>query len=151
MTRLPRRKIAVDIHGVLSKDPDFFRDLLQTLRNANWEVHILTGKHIENGIIAELDKLEIKKYDHYTHLFSISDHHKKIGTKMWGTVENPFMDDEVWSRTKADYCREHEIDLCIDDTARYVPFFTTGVALYSKGQEAKTYPIASKFLDNDEQ
>lgn len=131
-TRLPRRKIAIDIHGVLDKDPDFFRDLLQTLRNANWEVHILTGKHIKNGIIDDLKRLGIKKYDHYTHLFSISDYHKKIGTPMWGDAANPWMDDTVWSRTKADYCVREGIDFCLDDTDRYIPFFTTGVARYYK-------------------
>jgi hypothetical protein len=132
MTRLPRRKIAVDIHGVIDQDPDFFRDFLQTLRNANWEVHILTGKHIKNGIMQELKRLGIARYDHYTHLFSISDYHKKKGTKMWGDEKNPWMDDTVWSATKAEYCVKNDIDLCIDDTDRYLPYFITGVARYYK-------------------
>ncbi len=141
MSKLSRRKIAVDIHGVIDKDPSFFSDFLCTLRDANWEVHILTGKHIENGIIAELKRLEINKYEHYTHLFSISDYHKKKGTQMWGDEKNPWMDDTLWSKTKAEYCIEHGIDLCLDDTDRYLPFFTTPVARYYKsGNELLTKP-----------
>lgn len=132
MSRLSRRKIAIDIHGVIDRDPEFFQDLLSTLRDANWEVHILTGSHIANGIIEELDRLGIHKYEHYTKLFSISDYHVKIETPMWGTKENPWMDDAVWSRTKADYCVREGIDFCLDDTDRYIPFFTTGVARYHK-------------------
>ncbi len=143
-------RIALDVHGCIDKDPKFFRDLAQAVIHADGEIHILTGKHIANGIMEELDAAGFAAGIHYTHLFSVSDYHKERGTQMWGTLENPWMDDVIWSNTKADYCRYYKIDLCIDDTARYIPYFTTGVALYRKGNEAKTYPVASKFLDDHE-
>lgn len=128
-------KIALDIHGVLSSDPKFFRDLAQAIIHAEGEVHILTGKHIANGIMEELEKAGFQPGIHYTKLFSISDYHKEIGTLMWGTTESPWMDDAIWSRTKADYCVRNNIDLCLDDTARYIPYFTTPVALYHGKKE----------------
>lgn len=143
-------KIALDVHGVISKDPQFFRSLAQAVIHAEGQVHILTGKHLANGILEELEKYDFHAGVHYTHLFSISDYHQEIGTPMWGDVKNPFMDDAVWSKTKAEYCQRNQIDLCLDDTERYLPYFTTGVALYQK-KELATYPIASKFTDESEQ
>lgn len=128
-------KIALDIHGVISKDPKFFRDLAQAVIHAEGEVHILTGKHVANGIMEELEHAGFQPGIHYTKLFSISDHHKKLGTPMHGTIENPWMDDIVWSSTKALYCAEHKIDLCIDDTERYMQYFVTPVALYRGKRE----------------
>lgn len=124
-----KHKIAVDIHGVIDQFPKFFKDLMATLVQAGWEVHILTGKRWDI-VNPELIKLGVIPDVHWTHIFSISEHHLKIGTKMWGTKENPWMDDEIWSKTKAEYCQEHGIELCLDDTDRYLPHFTTPVARY---------------------
>lgn len=144
-------KLALDIHGVIDKDPAFFRDLAQAILHAEGQVHILTGKHYSNGIAEELEKAGFHAGIHYTHLFSVSDYHKEIGTPMWGTPENPWMDDAVWSKTKADYCVLHQIDLCLDDTPRYLPYFTTPVALYQAQKDTEVlHPIASKFLGDGE-
>ena len=38
---------------------------------------------------------------------------------------NPWVSDEEWDKTKAEYCKKHNISFCIDDTARYSKYFET--------------------------
>ena len=40
-------KIGLDLHGVISDQPEFFKQLMRSLRNQSWEVHIITGGSIE--------------------------------------------------------------------------------------------------------
>ena len=126
-------KIALDIHGVIDTNAKFFSDLTHALRRWGFEVHVLTGSHIkEKKIKEQLEEMGIA----YTHLFSISDYHREIGTKMWGDEENPWMDQDEWNSTKATYCAMHKIDLCLDDRDGYFEHFTTPCArYYSKGIE----------------
>ncbi len=90
---------------------------------AGGEVHIITG-----GATID-DKRLLDRYNiRYTHLFSIIDYHKEKGTPTSGKHPKYGFDmisDEEWDKTKADYCREHNIDLHIDDTLIYNNFFTT--------------------------
>lgn len=127
------KKIAIDIHGVIDTMPEFWSEFTYTLFSAGYEIHVLTGSHIEEkGIKEELDRMNI----YYTHLFSISDYHREQGTDMWGDEENPWMDQEKWCRTKAEYCERNEINLCFDDRDDYFEHFTTPCArFYSKGVE----------------
>lgn len=116
-------KFAIDIHGVIDTNPKFFRRMCKSLVRGGMEVHVLTGKHIANGIKEELAQLGFLTDIHYTHLFSISDFHKERGTPMWGDTKNPYMDDQVWNNTKALYCRVNHIDFCLDDKEEYMILF----------------------------
>lgn len=118
-------KIAIDIHGVVSKMPEFFAELTRLFINAGHEVHILTGSRITKEFIDRIKKYGIV----YTHLFSIVEYHMNIGTEIfWEDENNPWIDDEVWNKTKADYCRKHNIDMCWDDEFSYNKHFTTPFA-----------------------
>lgn len=134
------KKIGIDIHGVIDTNPEFYSHLTRALYAAMFEIHVLTGSHITPKIKAQLRNWGIS----YTHLFSISDYHKEKGTKMWGDDTNPWMSDEDWNPTKAEYCKRNNIDLCIDDRDAYFEFFSTPVArYYSKGIE-KTFEDLKK-------
>lgn len=123
-------KFAIDIHGVIDENPKFFRRMCKSLVRGGMEVHILTGKHLENKVHEELLQLGFLAFIHYTDLFSMADYHKEKGTKMWGDTKNPYMADADWDRTKADYCRRNQIDFCLDDKEQYMKYFLTPVALY---------------------
>jgi len=118
-------KIGLVIHGVCDANPKFFAELSKLFLEANHEVHILTGRRVSNGALEEINELGIS----YTHFFSISDHHDKSDTVVRNDNSgNPWMDAETWDRTKGDYCKEHQIDFCIDDTERYGQYFETPFA-----------------------
>ncbi len=116
-------KIALDIHGVISEHPKFFAALTKSLIKDNHQIHILTGSEIKEKKVKKfLKKNKIK----YTHLFSIADHHRKIGTPMTHDKNgNPWLSDKEWDKTKGDYCAKHNISLCFDDTERYGKYFST--------------------------
>lgn len=120
-------KIGLDLHGVITDMSEFFKYMCNYRFK---EVHIITGGSIKKAK-QELTILGWIEGEHYTHLFSILDYHIEQGTPQVGYNEefdNPEFDDEVWDRTKADYCREHDIDLMIDDSMIYEQYFTTPFA-----------------------
>lgn len=120
-------KLALDVHGVIDSNYKAFSELTTALVDAGNEVHLLTGVTISDKLIGELKEHGIK----YTHLFSITDFHKSKGTKIeYEDPNNPWMEAYDWDKTKAEYCQEHKIDLCIDDSDVYSYFFKTPYARY---------------------
>lgn len=115
-------KIWLDIHWVIDELPDFFSFLSRAIVDAWWEVFILTWIHWSDKIEEDLKKKWIVWTDH----FSISDYHRKIWTQMVYKSENhPFIEDKLWDSSKAEYCKQNGIDLCIDDSAKYNDYFET--------------------------
>lgn len=137
------KSICLDLHGIITANPEFFSILTESLKKDGWEIHVATGSHIKEQKIEE----ELKKYGiTYTHLFSISDFHRERKTEgMWHDENgNPWVSNEDWDRTKADYCIKHNIPFCIDDTARYAKYFETPFG-YMTIQNHKRTP--NKYLD----
>lgn len=138
-----RKAWALDFHGIINTAPTFLAAVTQSLVKDGWEIYILTGSHIKSTNIEE----EIKRYGiAYTHLFSISDFHKERGTNgmFYDKDGNPWVSDEDWDKTKADYCKQHNIPMCTDDTARYAKYFETPFS-YMSIQNHKEKP--NKYLD----
>ncbi|MFA6158371.1 MAG: hypothetical protein WC763_01975 [Candidatus Paceibacterota bacterium] len=116
-----RIKIGLDLHGVVDTRPDFFKTLTKLLVDNGHEVHIITGAKSE-AEMARIRELGIS----FTHLFSITDHHIKAGTALrWDEKGDPHLDPYLWDKTKAEYCKEHSIDLHLDDSDTYGYFFKT--------------------------
>jgi len=121
-------KLGLDIHGVIDCCPSLFSELSRRVLEKGGEVHIITGAHMTEVL---KDKLKQQYRIEWTHLFSIADYHKEIGTKVWYDDKNtPWMETLTWDRTKGNYCLEHDIDLHIDDTERYRRYFLTPFLLY---------------------
>ena len=115
-------KIGLDIHGICDANPEFFSELSRLFVNAGHDVHIISGRRVSDGALDEIKELGLS----YTHFFSISDYHVEKGTKVWEDDDgNPWLEGELWDRTKGDYCAKHQIDFHIDDTARYGDYFKT--------------------------
>lgn len=128
---MSKLKIGLDIHGVISKNPEFFRIITKLLVDAGHEVHIITGGSLK------ATELELKIYGvHYTHFFSVYDHLISNGYRTEGevrfpdgTIQKKFIDG-VWDRVKGEYCSKMGIDMHIDDTDNYQKFFKTPFCLY---------------------
>jgi len=137
-------RLAIDVHGVCDENPEFFSKMTQLFVENGHEVHVLTGRRISDGALDEINDLNI----HYTHFMSIADYHTERGTKMWEDKDgNPWLDDKDWDRTKGDYCKDNNIDFCIDDTERYAEYFETPFAhikIQKNEKVAKKSPPKSK-------
>lgn len=123
-------KIGLDLHGVISDNPHYFENLSYALISMGWEVHIITGGSTEKAE-KELLKYGFVKHANYTHLFSVLDYHIEKGTRIVGwhpVLLNPEFPNEEWDKTKADYCKKHNIGLHLDDSMIYEKTFTTPFA-----------------------
>lgn len=121
-------RIGIDIHGVISKHPKIFSSFCKLLLGKGHEVHILTGKEKTESLVKYLKDKEIS----YTSLFSITSYHKRIGTPMsyiGGDKSQPLIDQKLWDKTKAGYCKKRRLDLHIDDSPVYGRYFT-GKTMY---------------------
>lgn len=120
-------KIGLDMHGVLDDAAAFFALITPLLIAAGHEVHIITGSEDRPELREKLQSLGIQ----YTHLFSIVSYHKSIGTEVWYKGKNdPWMDKDVWDKTKALYCAREGIDIHLDDSAEYGKHFVTPFFLF---------------------
>lgn len=114
------QKYGFDIHGVIDKKPRLYSKLTKRLIENEHEVHIITGVQINDRVLNKLKELNIS----YTHLFSITNYHESIGTEITYTdPDHPHMDNEIWDKTKAEYCEQHGIDLHVDDSEDYGKYF----------------------------
>ncbi len=129
-------KIGLDIHGVADEVPAFFAELTALLVSTDNEVHIITGPPLTDEFIKELKGLGLM----WTHIFSIVDYHKSIGTEIsYASNGHAWMDPYVWDKTKADYCHKHGIQLHFDDSDAYGYFFKTPYARFFSKNKRKYY------------
>lgn len=142
-------KIGLDIHGVISDNPQFWVEFISAVQDTGIEIHILSGP-TKSQILEELSGFGIGKYD--VRVFSIVDYHKEVGTPMkqddkgqWHTVKQEngvwVQDQYVWDKTKADYCLKHGIDLMIDDSDAYGYFFRTPYARFFSKNKRKHFIV----------
>lgn len=127
-------KLGLDIHGVIDNNAKFFSELTKDLMLAGWEVHIITGSSlVEKDIRADLADMLIS----YTHIFSVHDHLKNMNAKTNKELgipsKYPFPED-MWNTAKAEYCKNNNINMHIDDMPEYLQHFSTPSMLYKGGQ-----------------
>jgi len=122
MTNTMTLKLGLDLHGVCDTYPEIFGPLSNFLTKGGHEVHIITGSELNDELKSRLKELGIS----YTHIFSIVTYHQNLGTTVvYDDHGNLWMKAELWDVTKAQYCKENNINLHIDDSNIYGKYFTT--------------------------
>jgi hypothetical protein len=114
-------KLSLDIHGVIDKDPDKYAALARSVRANHGEVIIITGQSISAPLVAQLKNLGIEWDD----IVSIQDELAKVGPIIGWKEGRPLFTSELWDGFKGRYCATHGIDLMIDDSLEYRPYFST--------------------------
>ena len=115
-------KIGIDLHGVSDAFPEFFAEMTRLFVGADHHVVIMTGELVTPALHEQLKRCGL----HYNELFSIAQHHKDKGTPMVFDEKNtPWIDVDLWDRAKGEYAKEHGLDIVLDDTDRYAPYFET--------------------------
>lgn len=104
-----------------------------------YEVHIITGTLAIDDLIEDLRSKGIA----WTHWFSIVQYHLDKGDVVVKFVDDqPWMNKEVWNRTKTLYCVEEEIDMVFDDSPVYGSYFNDRcLYLLQKDQSAQEIRI----------
>jgi len=119
-----------DVHGVLDAKPDVIIALMRALKRAGHEVHIITGSKNGKRIINYLKKYGVFAGIHYTHFFSISSHLISKGVKVRYIKGKPWFNEDIWNKTKGEYCKRNNIALMIDDSDVYGESFKTPYARF---------------------
>lgn len=120
-------RLGLDLHGVIDKDPVFFSQLADIMLIRGYEVHIVTGREDTEDLREELLKCGmISSRNLYSSILSITTYQKQLGTPVSyldGRESQPMMDPQIWNPTKAMLCASAGIDIMIDDSTLYEPFF----------------------------
>jgi hypothetical protein len=127
-------KIGIDLHGVAFEYPEFFTTLGKLFIEAGHEVHIITGAVLNDKLKEKLRKHAIVEGVNYSHFFSIVQHHLDLGNEVnFDENGNPWMDEDVWNRTKAEYCQNNNIEMHFDDEKKHLISFSTPSCLFLPG------------------
>lgn len=122
-----KTKIGVDFHGVVNTKPDFFREFCRAALKIGLEVYIISGGPRET-ILAYLNQYQIP----YTKLWCIFDYYEQRHQVEFYDDGSFRIDDELWNKAKAEYCKEQNICIHIDDSAIYGREFVTPYCRYDE-------------------
>lgn len=120
-----KMKIGLDFHGVITDNPEYFKHFTGLAVEKNYEIHVISGGPMET-IVDFLKRWGI----HYTTIFAIVDYYDAKGCVTFFENGEFQVDDKLWDCAKAIYCDENNIDIHIDDTARYSDGFKTPFCFY---------------------
>lgn len=120
-------KIGLDYHGVIDINTKYFADFCKEANKRDHLIYIITGgpktlvdyKLKDNNIFYDL-------------CFAISDYYiakNKIVQKETGEFIIP---DNLWNIAKADFCRRSQVNIHIDDSLKYINWFSTPYCYYNK-------------------
>lgn len=119
-------RIGIDFHGVITEDPAFFRNFTALALSKGHEIFIISGGP------QQVEKKFLKAWHiQYTEIFSLLDYFAGRGQVKYFDNGNFKVPDELWNKAKAQYCKEHDIDIQIDDTAQYGDSFSTPFCHYN--------------------
>ena len=104
-------KIGLDFHGVINTRPSYFKDFTEYAEAAGHQIYVITGGPAK-AIESFLKAWGIK----YTGLFTILDYYAAEGKVTYFPDGHFKIPDELWDTAKAKYCRQHKIDIQIDDS-----------------------------------
>ena len=121
-------KLGLDMHGVVDKDSVFFSHLADIMLLRDHEVHIVTGREDTEELREELANCSmiVGSRDLFTSILSITTYQKALGVPVCYLNDDPtqpMMDPKVWNPTKATLCATAGIDVMIDDSTLYEPYF----------------------------
>jgi hypothetical protein len=130
------RVLGIDVHGVLDHESDNKKIMLELItKKTGIKIYVISGPPISH-IINELNSMGFVNGVHYHRVFSIVDYLKNKNTKMWTDDKDRWWADyESWWSSKANICNELKVDLMIDDSTEYAPYFdkiNTKFLLYSE-------------------
>lgn len=141
-----KSKIGVDFHGVINTRPDFFREFCREALKIGLEVYIISGGPRET-ILAYLNQYRIP----YTKLWCIYDYYEQRHQVEFYDDGSFHVADELWNKAKAEYCKEQNICVHIDDSAIYGREFATPYCRYDEQANSCVLNVHKIPLENPEQ
>ena len=114
-------KIGIDVHGVLDTFPAFQKMVRVLATHPDVEIHIITGLTRED---AEKEVGHLIDFTAITY-FSIVEYLVSSNIPVEWRDGYPYANKEDWNSAKSIYCKQHDIDIMLDDSPTYGEFFKT--------------------------
>jgi hypothetical protein len=116
-------KIAVDLHGVADSFPEVLMPLMEALRQCGNTIIVLSGPP-EGDVRNALTGLGYQDGIHYDSIASVVDFLKETEADMWQDDRGRWWtNDDDWWASKATMCQNLNVDMIIDDSHKYMPYF----------------------------
>ena len=126
MTNSHKLKIGLDYHGVIDTNVKYFADFCTKAKQRNHLVYVVTG-----GPKVKVDYNLQKNKIPYDMSFAISDYYQAMN-KVIQVNDGKFMiPDNLWNMAKAEFCRRSGINIHIDDSLKYINWFSTPYCYYN--------------------
>ena len=122
-------KIGLDYHGVIDSNPAYFTDFCTIARNRGHLIYVISGAP-KATITSKLQSMQLP----YDFIFSILDYCLAIG-KIEQTSKGIMINNSVWDKAKAEFCKRCNVDLHIDDSTIYCRFFDNNYCLYNEQEK----------------
>ena len=120
-------KIGLDYHGVIDNNINYFSVFCRKAKRRGHDIYVITGGP-KVSVSQKLNAINMP----YDMCFAISDYYialHKIEQNSKGKVVIP---DNLWNMAKADFCRRSKINIHIDDSVKYINWFSTPYCYYNK-------------------
>ena len=125
MMKNEKIKIGLDFHGVLATNPQYFAGFCRKVIEKGWELHIISGGP-RKDILAYLQANNIR----FSKLYTILETCDNKGEVEYFADGSFYVEESIWNKAKGEYCKKNKIDLHIDDSEYYAPYFSTPFCLY---------------------
>jgi len=119
-------RIGIDLHGVADSFPEVLMPLMEAMMDCGMDIIVISGPPADEvkNALTELGYIQAM---HYDNIASVVDFLKESGAKMWQDHKGEWWtDDETWWASKAKMCKELGVDMMVDDSHRYMPYFEGG-------------------------
>jgi hypothetical protein len=118
-------KIGIDYHGVITANPRFFKEFNALAIAQGIEIYVLSG-----GFEIDITDFLRQEQIPYTYIWSLADYFDKNKQLTYLPDGSFKVDDRLWNKAKADFCKQNGINFHIDDSVLYGEHFTTPFCLY---------------------
>lgn len=123
-------RIGVDLHGVITHEPEKYKIFMSNMISLGFEVYVLTGSTYQDAR-NELGQLRFIQGQHYTNIVSVTDYLLSQDRDWhYDKHHRPWFDNDTWDRTKGDLAEELGLKAHYDDTLRYKKYFKNTEFVY---------------------
>lgn len=126
-------KISLDYHGVVDQDINYWREFCYLAKKRGHRIYIISGGP-QVMIRQKLAKNQIS----YDVLWCVLDYCLSLKRVIMTENGKLTIADDLWNSVKGFLCHQNRIDLHIDDTLAYKPYFLTPFCWYNQ-QQKKCY------------
>ena len=126
--------IGLDYHGVIDQNIQYFASFCCEATTRGHHIYIITG-----GPMIKIKSILRQNNIAYDFIFAVSDYYQALGLAEQGDDGSLEVPPKLWNIAKGEFCRRSHINIHIDDSPEYQPWFSTPFCLYNRNRHKCYY------------